>query len=188
MTEQANDSPRPANWIRGVGVVAVAVVVGIVLMPSATRPPLALSNASQTTPTLTVPPSVTTTTTAGRTPTSAARSTTTTAAPTVLPGASAVHVLVANGTSITGLAGGVASYLRTRGFGTLSAANATTRVSATQIYAAAGQSHAAALVVSCGPIRRALGHLLQERLCFSHDAQSCFGPAQTTLGQVQLPA
>ncbi|HUY22883.1 MAG TPA: LytR C-terminal domain-containing protein [Acidimicrobiales bacterium] len=145
MTAPENDSPPPANWIRGAGVVAVAVVVGIVLMPSATRPPIQVASASESTPTS--PAGGTTTTAAGATTTTTARTTTTTAAPTVLPGASAIHVLVANGTSISGLAGGVGTYLRTRGFGTLAAANATTRVSATQVYAAAGEQRAATTVV-----------------------------------------
>ncbi len=134
------------RWLRGALVVLGAVVVGALLMPSATRAPIGVSAAAQTTTT-------TTTANAGQTspsssvPPTTTASTATTAAPTVVPGASAIHVLVANGTSITGLAGGVAAYLRSRGFSILSAVNSTTRVTGTQVYAAAGQQGAANTVV-----------------------------------------
>jgi hypothetical protein len=115
----------------------VAVVIGALLMPSATRAPLKVVSASQSTPTTTP-----TSTTAPK-----SRSTTTTQA-TIVPGASSIHVLVVNGTSISGLAGGTATYLRSRGFLTLPAANATTKVTGTQVYAVSGPSSAATTVTN----------------------------------------
>jgi predicted transcriptional regulator len=56
--------------------------------------------------------------------------------------------LTANGTSITGLAGGASTYLRSRGFVTVPVTNATTKVTTTQVYAAAGQQGAATAVVN----------------------------------------
>lgn len=129
--------PAPSGFLRGAGVVAVAVVIGALLMPSATRAPLDVATASQSTPTTTSP-----TTTTPR-----ARSTTTTQA-TIVPGASSIHVLVVNGTSITGLAGGTSTYLHSRGFLTLPASNATTKVTGTQVYAVSGPSSAATSVTN----------------------------------------
>ncbi|HUI03004.1 MAG TPA: LytR C-terminal domain-containing protein [Acidimicrobiales bacterium] len=130
------DTVLPAGWLRGVGVVVVAVVIGALLMPSATRAPLGL--AARSTPTTTAGPQGAT----GTTSTTAPRTTTT----GVLPGAGAIHVLVANGTSITGLAGGTTAYLKSRGFVTLAGTNATQKVSGTQVYAASGQQVAATVV------------------------------------------
>jgi predicted transcriptional regulator len=56
--------------------------------------------------------------------------------------------LTANGTTITGLAGGASAYLRSRGFGTVPVTNATTKVTTTLVYAAAGQQSAATAVVN----------------------------------------
>jgi hypothetical protein len=132
--------------------VVVAVVIGALLLPSATRPPIVPAAAQSAGASTTVPPSpgpsFPTASPARSTTTTTAAAPATTAVPTVVPGASAIHVTVANGTSITGLAGGVAAYLRSRGFGTISAVNATTKVSATQVYAAAGQQGAATTVVN----------------------------------------
>jgi uncharacterized membrane protein len=128
--------PAPSGYLRGVGVVIVAVVIGALLMPSATRAPLDVKTASASTP-----PSSTTPTTAPR-----AGSTTTTLA-TIVPGASSIHVLVANGTSITALAAGASTYLRSRGFLTLGATNSTTKVTGTQVYAVSGPSSSATSVV-----------------------------------------
>jgi len=127
----------PAGWLRGVAVVAVAAVVGIVFLPSATRAPLhAVTAASSSPPT-----------TAARTTTSTTTTTTTTL-PTVVPGAGAIHVLVANGTTITGLAAGVDTYLHSRGYTVIGAVNATAKVSVTRVYAATGEQGAAGTVVS----------------------------------------
>ena len=65
-----------------------------------------------------------------------------------MPGASSVHVLVVNGTSIADLAGGTATYLRSRGFLTLPATNATTQVTGTQVYVVSGPSSTATAVTN----------------------------------------
>jgi hypothetical protein len=119
-----------------VGVVIVAVIIGVLLMPSATRAPLDVKTASASSP-----PATTTPTTTPR-----ASSTTTTLA-TIVPGASQVHVLVANGTSITALAAGTSTYLRSRGFLTLTPTNATTKVTGTQVYTVSGPSSSATSVI-----------------------------------------
>ncbi|MGA2520053.1 MAG: LytR C-terminal domain-containing protein [Acidimicrobiales bacterium] len=125
----------PSHWLRGVGVVIVAVVIGIVLLPSATRAPLHVSTASSRSP-------------SGSTSTTTTAPTTTTTLPAVIPGASSIRVLVANATSISHLAAGVATYLHSRGYDTITPTNATTHVSATQVFAATGQQGAAGTVVS----------------------------------------
>jgi hypothetical protein len=111
-------------------------VVGILLMPSATRAPLHVATAAQG--------SAPATSSGTTTP----RAATTTTLPAVVPGASTIHVLVANGTTVTALASGVGHYLQTRGYAILGAVNATTKVSATHVYAAAGEQGAAGTVVS----------------------------------------
>ena len=128
--------PAPSGYLRGVGVVVIAVVIGVLLMPSGTRAPLGVKTIASTSP----PPSSSATTT-----TTSAGSTTTTVA-TIVPGAASIHVLVANGTSITNLAGGTSTYLRSRGFLTLAATNSSTKVTGTQIYAVSGPSSAATRV------------------------------------------
>lgn len=127
----------PSGFLRGAGVVVAAVVVGALLMPSATRAPLNVADASGTSPTTTSP---TTTTPRSRT--------TTTTQATIVPGASSIHVLVVNGTSITALAGGTATYLRSRGFLTLPATNSTTKVTGTQVYAVSGPASSATTVTN----------------------------------------
>jgi hypothetical protein len=128
--------PAASGYLRGVGVVIVAVVIGVLLLPSATRAPLDVKTASASTP----PPSTT--------PTTAPKAgSTTTSLATIVPGASSVHVLVANGTSITGLAAGTSTYLRSRGFLTLTPTNSTTKVTGTQVYAVSGPSSSATSVI-----------------------------------------
>jgi LytR cell envelope-related transcriptional attenuator len=124
----------PTGWTRGVGVVAVAVVIGALLMPSATRAPLNVTTASQFTPTSTAP----TTTVPKAAPT--------TTQATIVAGASLIHVTVANGTTVPNLAGSTSAYLRTRGFTTLPARDATTKVPASLVYAAATEQSAASTV------------------------------------------
>jgi hypothetical protein len=133
-------APRPTGVLRGVGVVVVAVVIGALLMPSATRGPLNVTTAAQTTQTTTS--SSSTTTTVAR-----AAGTSTTQA-TIVAGASLIHVLVANGTTITNLAGGTSTYLRSRGFTTLPALDATTKVTGTLVYAGSGEHGAATTVAN----------------------------------------
>jgi hypothetical protein len=130
-------SLAPSGYLRGAAVVIVAVIVGVLLMPSGTRAPLAVAAASQNAPTTTSPP----------TTTPKSRSTTTTVA-TIVPGASSIHVLVVNGTTISGLAGGTSTYLRSRGFLTLPATNSTTQVTGTQVYAVSGPSSSATAVTN----------------------------------------
>lgn len=126
--------PAPTGFLRGVGVVIVAVVIGVLLLPSATRAPLGVKTVSASTPPTSSPST-----------TVPSASTTTTLA-TIVPGAASIHVLVVNGTSITDLAGGTSTYLRSRGFLTLPATNATTKVTGTQVYVVSGPSSAATSV------------------------------------------
>jgi hypothetical protein len=139
------DGPRTS--IRGVVVVVVAFVLCLLLLPSATRAPAAL--ASSSTPTTAVT-TITTTTGAGH----AAHATTTTPAhssghsstSTTVPAPATVHVLVANGTNTNGVAGAVTTFLGQKGYGTLTAANSLTRVTATQVYPTGGSLAAAQAV------------------------------------------
>jgi len=126
--------------VRGGLLAVAAVVIGVLVMPAATRPPLAVSidtaagAATSTT-------STTTTTTAAATTTlaTAGRTTTTTAhAPTPSVAVSSIRVLVANGTNHNGAAAAVSSFLSGKGFLTLSPVDALTTVPATQVYAVNG--------------------------------------------------
>lgn len=116
--------------VRGWIVVVVAVVMGAIILPSATRAPLTAPAAAS---------AATTSTSAGggSSPTTSApsSSTTTTAAP-VAP--SAVKVLVANGTNTNGAAATVTSFLSGKGFGTLTAIDALTTVTKSEIYVVQG--------------------------------------------------
>jgi hypothetical protein len=133
-TDRDPPGAAASGYLRGVGVVIVAVVIGVLLMPSATRAPLDVKTAAASTP-----PS--------STPSTTTPSSTTTSLATIVPGASQVHVLVANGTSITALAAGTSTYLRSRGFLTLSPTNSTTKVTGTQVYAVSGPSSSATSVI-----------------------------------------
>jgi hypothetical protein len=121
--------------VRGVLLVAVAVVIGVLLMPSGTRPPLAVVTSrtsasvgsSTTTPTHPSTPKTTTTT---------------------VPGPQMIHVLVANATTVNGMAGAITTFLGGKGFQTLTAVNATTALSSSQIYYTSGGSAADATVVA----------------------------------------
>lgn len=124
----------PLAPIRGVVIVVALVVIGLVLLPSATRgssSPSPTSLAGTTGPTTTRPHGPTTTTT------------------TVPPPSPAeVHVLVANGSGVTGAAGAVTAYLVAKGYGTLSAANATAKVTTTSVYPVAAADLAGAREVA----------------------------------------
>jgi hypothetical protein len=120
---------------RGVLLVAGAVIVGALLLPSASRPPLRASAVAARSG-ATVPPTTL--------PSGGAPSTT---SPPAVP-ASSVKVLVANGTNRNGAAGAVTSLLASKGFATLSPVDALTTVPSTQVYAIGGDTAAAIEVAS----------------------------------------
>jgi len=122
---------RPTSF-RGILVVVVALVIGIILLPSATRSPSSVAVGS-TTPT-------TSATSTGSHPSGGGSGHVTT---TTVPAPATVHVLVANGTTVNGVAGSVTTYLGQKGYSTLTAANALTRVAASQVYPTAGSLPAA---------------------------------------------
>jgi len=137
------DPPERSGAIKGIVLLVVVVVVGILLIPSATRPPLAVAS-SRTPPTTAVasPPSH------SRHPTSHSKGPSTTPASSV-PAPSTIEVLVANATSVNGVAGAITTFLGGKGFATLSAVNALTALSSSQIYATStGTSAEAAEVAS----------------------------------------
>ena len=117
--------------IRGGVVVVVAVVVGILLLPSATRAPESVTAGATTS---TPPASTSGSHAAG----GSGHST-----PTTIPAPALVHVLVANGTTTNGVAGAVTTALSQKGYGTLTATNALTRVPASLVYPTAGSLAAA---------------------------------------------
>jgi hypothetical protein len=119
-------------------IVALGVVLGALLLPSATRAPLAVVAARAPVTARQEPSSSTT-----RPP---AKSTTTT---TSAPALATIHVLVANATSVNGVAGSVTAFLGGKGFATLTAANALAKLTASQIYfTTAGSATAAGKVAS----------------------------------------
>jgi len=126
--------------LRGLVVVAAAVALCVLLLPSATRAPstaaASSSTAAPSTPTTTAPSHA-----VGRASTTTAPSRGTTT--TTLPAPATVHVLVANGTTTNGVAGAVTTFLGQKGYGTLTATNALTRVSATKVYPTGGSVAAA---------------------------------------------
>lgn len=123
--------------VRGWVLVVAAVILGAVLMPSATRGMLASAG--------TVPPTTELGIVAGTTPTTAPAATTTTrpASTTTAAPASSIRVLVANGTNTNGAAGKWTQFLSGKGYATSSAVDALTTVQATQIYAVNGATGAA---------------------------------------------
>ncbi len=122
---------------RAVLLVVIAVVIGI----------LVLHRSGGGGPTVVVATGSTTTTTkapnGGKTPVTTAQSTTTTAP--ARP-ASAVKLLVANGSSVRGLAGLISTKLHTAGYNTLAAANATQQVTTSVVYYEAGYQREAEAV------------------------------------------
>ena len=122
--------PSPVNHDRaragrGLVIVIVAVVLGVLLLPSATRAPLLVGTvAPRTTPTVAA---------GGSTGHNHASTTTTT---TVAP--AAIHVLVANATLVNGVAGAVTTFLGSKGFATLTATNALLKVTASELYTVGG--------------------------------------------------
>ena len=133
------------GWVLVIGV----VVLGALLMPSATRAAMApaSSGSAASTGSGGSGNSPATTLSTGSGSSTTLRSTTTTTRPgttiaTNIP-ASTIHVLVANGTNTNGAAASVAAYLTGKGFPTLKPSNALTTVSATQVYPVGGAVGAA---------------------------------------------
>jgi hypothetical protein len=138
--DRPGGSPEPTDRARsgrGVAIVVVAVVIGVLLLPSATRAPLA-ANASTAAPTTTVAH-------AGGTP-SHGQHTSPSTTTTILP--STVKVLVANATTTSGVAGDVTRFLSSKGFGTLTATNALVKVTASQIFTVGGATAAVQAVAA----------------------------------------
>jgi hypothetical protein len=113
---------------RGLVIVIVAVVLGVLLLPSATRAPLLVRTVASTTT-----PRVATT---GRTTRHTHTSTTT----TTTPAPATVHVLVANATVVNGVAHAVTAFLASKGFATLTPTNALLKVTASELYTVGGAS------------------------------------------------
>ena len=120
--------PDHARSGRGVAIMVVAVVIGVLLLPSATRAPLPASAST--------PATTTTTVVAAGTTKKHGHSTTSSTSTTIAP--ASIHVLVANGTTTNGVAGDVTRFLSTAGYGTLTATNALVKVPATEIFTVGG--------------------------------------------------
>lgn len=137
------DPPEPPGRPhsgRGLALVIVAVVIGVLLLPSATRAPLSASAVSAGSSSTTLPP--------GRRPSSGHGTSTTTT--TTVPPAS-IHVLVANATEVNGVAGAVTTFLSSKGFATLTATNALLKVTASEVFTVGGAT------ADVGPVVAALG-------------------------------
>jgi hypothetical protein len=163
-----------------VAIVVVALVIGVLVLPSATRAPLpaAASTAASTT-----------TTTVASSGGHGHHSTTTTST-TIAP--ASIHVLVANATTTNGVAGDVTAYLASKGFGTLTATNALVKVPASEIFTVGGatadvQAVAAALTLpatsiepaaSSAPVSSTAGANVV--VIVGPDLASRFGPGATT--------
>ena len=126
--------------LRGWLLVAGVVVIGALLLPSATRASLGTTTAA-TTATTAGPPSNGVSATPP--PSSTPSSTTTTATAPVTIAPSSIKVLVANGTNTSGAAAAVSSFLSGKGFSTLTPIDALTVVHASQVYAVNGATTAA---------------------------------------------
>jgi hypothetical protein len=121
---------------RAVVLVAIAVVVGILLLYRTGHGGTGATAASST-GTTAKSKAKTTTTRPGTGSTAATSAVTTTTIAPARP-ASAVKVLVANGSGVSGLAGLTATKLHTAGYNTLAVQNATRQVTASIVYYQAG--------------------------------------------------
>jgi hypothetical protein len=119
---------------RAVVLVAIAVLVGVLLLYR-TGHGGGGTTAAASTGTTSRPRTTTTKPAGGKTPVTLPVVTTTT---TPARPASAVKVLVANGSSVRGLAGVTATRLHTAGYNTLNVVNATRQVTTTVVYYTAG--------------------------------------------------
>jgi hypothetical protein len=130
---------------RAVLLVALALIIGVVLLRRVGGGGAAPTTAASTGTTSTTAKS----TAGGKTATTAPAATTTTTTP-ARP-ASAVKVLVANGSTVRGLAGLIATKLHTAGYNTLAVVNATQQVTASLVYFQPGyQKEAAAVAGTLG--------------------------------------
>ncbi|MHB8438869.1 MAG: LytR C-terminal domain-containing protein [Acidimicrobiales bacterium] len=127
--------------IRGWVIVIGALVIGALLLPSATRGPLTVSSVA-TASSLNTPPTATIPVVHSH---SADSTTTTTIASAA---SSTVTVLVANGTQTNGAAKAISTLLAGKGFHVLAPVDALTTVSASQVYAIGSNSADARLVAS----------------------------------------
>ncbi|MGD0255808.1 MAG: LytR C-terminal domain-containing protein [Acidimicrobiales bacterium] len=134
------EPPERSGLARGVAIVTLGVIVGILLLPSATRSPLAVVQGGTPAAARQEPSSTTTSL--------PARSTTTTTTTTTALAPAKIHVLVANATSVNGVAGSVTTFLGGKGFATLTAVNALVKLTASQIYFTTAGSGAAASEVA----------------------------------------
>jgi hypothetical protein len=132
-----HEPPGRPHSGRGLALVIVAVVIGVLLLPSATRGPLSASAVSAGSSSTTLPP--------GKTPSSGHGTSTTTT--TTVPPAS-IHVLVANATEVNGVAGAVTTFLASKGFATLTATNALLKVTASEVFTVGGATADVAPVVA----------------------------------------
>ena len=134
--------------LRGLILVGVTLLIGILVLPAASRAPLASATNSaaisvaNSTPGTTPPAATGTSRASGTT----ARATTTTTSAPIKP--SQVLVLVANGTSTNGAAGKVDTYLAQKGFSMQPATDATDTVPGTAIYIPGGDAAAGRAVVA----------------------------------------
>jgi hypothetical protein len=124
------EPPERARSGRGLALFIVAVVIGALLLPSATRSPLA-AGASAGSSGAGSSASTTSTTRPGHH--HGSTSTTSTTVPL-----SSIHVLVANATLTNGVAGAVTTFLASKGLGTLTATNALLKVTASEVYTVGG--------------------------------------------------
>jgi hypothetical protein len=144
----SSEPPDRPHSGRGLAIVIVAIVIGVLLLPSATRAPLSAAAVSSGTTTTLAP---------GRAASHGHQSSTTTS--TTIPPAS-IHVLVANATTVNGVAGATTTFLASKGFGTLTATNALLKVTASEIFTVGGatadtQAVAAALSLPASSIEPA---------------------------------
>lgn len=123
-----------------------ALVVGVLLLPSASRAPLLTASTATTTASHGGTGPVTAPSHQGSSTHSHGHHSSTTT--TTLPAPATIHVLVANGTQVAGAAGDVTSFLETKGFSTLQAVNATGQVQSSAVFATGGSLSAADEVAS----------------------------------------
>jgi hypothetical protein len=121
--------------VRGWVLVAAVVVIGALVLPSATRPGLGTAATASASAASTAPASTGPAPTAPVAASSTTNPQTTTTAPLPNVAPSTIRVLVANATNTNGAASAVSSLLSGKGFSTLAPVNALTVVSASQVYA-----------------------------------------------------